>query len=196
MEALKTEESQRLCAEVIEMLRHTAKRIQERTKNIADYIKLSHAPVAFAPCRLAEVVDNVLKILRLPADVKHVALRAEGLDRLPVIQADELRLYAVFYNLINNAIPEVPPGGSVTVGGTAAGDAVTLTVSDTGRGMPPEVREKLFTSRSASRKAGGSGIGMQIVKDAVDSHGGEIRVESAEGKGTTFTIRLPLAPAG
>jgi signal transduction histidine kinase len=62
--------------------------------------------------------------------------------------------------------------------------------------MPPEIRESLFTARTISRKAGGTGLGTKIVKDVVDAHGGQISVESVQGKGTTFRIALPCQPAG
>ncbi|MEK7268342.1 MAG: ATP-binding protein, partial [Nitrospirota bacterium] len=109
---------------------------------------------------------------------------------------DERRLYIVFYNLVNNAVSEMPSGGSITVRGRTerAAGVVLLSVADTGRGMPPEVRDSLFTARAISRKLGGTGLGTKIVKDVVDSHGGQITVESEEGVGTTFHIRLPLHP--
>lgn len=125
---------------------------------------------------------------------KGVALHAEGLELLPVIQADERRLFNAFYNVIDNAIPEVPPGGSVTVRGQveAGAERLLISVVDTGRGMPPEVRDSLFTSQVISRKAGGTGLGTKIVKDVVSAHKGSIAVESELGLGTTVHIRLPL----
>jgi len=137
-------------------------------------------------------------VARLVAEEKGLTLRTEGLDDLPMLMADERRLYNLFYNLINNAIPEVPNGGSITVRGQRApeGDAVLLSVADTGRGMPPEVRDSLFTARAISSKKGGTGLGTKIVKDVVDAHSGRITVESTVGVGTTFLIRLPLRPPG
>jgi signal transduction histidine kinase len=192
------EKSRALCDEVIDLLHDDAKRINDRMREIADCVKGLSAPPQFAPCRPAEVVDNVLKTLRMLAQEKQVSLRTEGLDQLPVIQADERRLYNAFYNLINNAIPEVPAGGSVTVRGQAdpASHAVLFAVEDTGRGMPPEVCDSLFTPRAVSRKAGGTGLGTKIIKDVVDAHKGHITVKSQEGTGTTFLIRLPLCPSG
>jgi signal transduction histidine kinase len=121
-------------------------------------------------------------------------LHAEGLESLPVIQADERRLFNAFYNVINNAIPEVSPGGSVTVHGQVdiGSDTLVISVEDTGRGMPPDVRDALFTTQVVSRKAGGTGLGTKIVKDVVDAHKGSIRVESELGVGTTVHIRLPI----
>jgi len=98
---------------------------------------------------------------------------------------------------VNNAIPEVPKGGSITVSGRTdqGAEAVIVSVTDTGRGMPPEIRDSLFSARAVSRKAGGTGLGTKIVKDVVEAHKGQITVESEIGVGTTFHIRLPLDPA-
>jgi signal transduction histidine kinase len=190
--------SRALCDEVIDILHSDAKRINDRVREIADCVKGLSAPPQFLPCRAADVVDNVLKTLRVLAQERQIELRTEGLDRLPVIQADERRLYNAFYNLVNNAIPEVPAGGSVTIRGEThpASQEVLFAVADTGRGMPPEVRDSLFTTRTMSRKAGGTGLGTKIIKDVVDAHKGHITVESQEGEGTTFLIRLPLCPPG
>ena len=99
--------------ELIEMIRQSSRRINDRVKEIADSVKGLTRPPQFAPCRLADVVSNVYRTLRILADERHVALREEGIDSLPVIRADESRLFNAIYNLVNNAIPEVPAGGSV-----------------------------------------------------------------------------------
>jgi signal transduction histidine kinase len=192
------QESQGRCVEVFEMVRDSARRIQDRVREIADCVKNLSSPLQLGPCRVEVVVDSVVKTLRVLAREKNIALHTEGLDDLPPIRADERRLYNAFYNLINNAIPEVPSGGSITVRGKAEpkSDHITVWVADTGRGMPPEVRKSLFTPRAVSRKQGGTGLGTKIVKDAVDAHGGQITVESQEGVGTTFQIRLPVRPPG
>jgi len=135
--------------------------------------------------------------LDLMAKKKGVALKSQGLTALPPLEADEQRLYNAFYNLVNNALSEVPPGGSVTIIGKAAQTAKVLDISvtDTGRGMPPEIRESLFTARAISRKSGGTGLGTKIVKDVVDAHKGHINVDSTVGVGTTFRLILPLKQA-
>jgi signal transduction histidine kinase len=186
--------------ELTEMIRQNSRRIHDRVKEIADSVKGLTRPPQFAPCRLAEIVSNVYRTLRILADERYVALRAEGLDSLPVIRADESRLFNALYNLVNNAIPEVPSGGSVTVRGRLdeSGKHVLLSVIDTGKGMSPEVRDSLFSYQAISRKVGGTGLGTKIVKDVVDAHGGTITVESTEGKGTAFHITLAIggpAPA-
>jgi signal transduction histidine kinase len=181
--------------EMIDMQLGSAARINHRVKEIADCVKGLTSPPHFVACRLNEIVESVCKTLGVLADEKGVALRMDGLKELPVLMVDEQRLFNAFYNLIDNAIAAVSRGGSVTVKGRLEdAKTVLIAVIDTGRGMPPEVRDSLFTPRAISRKAGGTGLGTKIVKDVVDAHGGTIAVESAEGVGTTFSIRLPLRP--
>ena len=90
--------------------------------------------------------------------------------------------------------PRYHHGGSVTILGKVAKTAhvLDISVTDTGRGMPPEIRDSLFTARAISRKSGGTGLGTKIVKDVVDAHKGHINVESTVGVGTTFRLILPL----
>ena len=179
---------------IMGMVIETAGRIKFRMQEISDCVQGRSAPVRFAPCRIGELVADAYRPLALVAEEKRVALRMKGLARLPPVLADERRLFNALYNLVSNALAEVPCGGSVTVGGTLDRrvGSLTLKVSDTGRGMPPEVRDSLFTEHTISRKAGGTGLGTRIVKDVIDAHGGHIAVRSKEGVGTTFTIRLPL----
>ena len=196
MEGLRTQQSHHVCDEVIRMLRSSSQRIQDRMKGIADYVAVTRAPQKFESCQIAKIAGAVAKSLRLLLKQKQLVLRLEGLDTLPTIMADENRLYSALYNLVHNAVPEVPAGGLITIRGChdTADSFIVLAVEDTGNGMPPEIRENLFTNRLVSRKAGGTGLGTKIVKDAIDVHGGQIAVESQEGKGTTFLIRLPIHP--
>jgi len=189
--------SRELCDEALDMLQEDARRISERVREVADCVKGLSSPPQFAPCQVRGVVENVFRTLDLMAKEKGISLSSEGLDGLPTIEADERRLYNAFYNLVNNAIPEIPPGGSITIRGESdqKGGVLTLSVADTGRGMSPEVRDSLFTSRVISRKSGGTGLGTKIVKDVVDAHKGRITVKSEVGKGTTFHLTLPTHQA-
>jgi PAS domain S-box-containing protein len=181
--------------DLIHMIVTNARRIQDRVREIADAVKGVTSPPHFTPCRLRGIVDGVLDTLRTYAAEKGITLQTDGLDALPVIDADERRLFNAFYNLINNAIPEVPHGGSVTVSGYPGPrpQTVELAVTDTGRGMSPDVRERLFTSQSISTKKDGTGLGTKIVKDVIDLHHGHIMVESEEGRGTTIRFTLPVS---
>lgn len=179
------------------MVQTTSRRIQVRLKQIGDCVKGLSTPPKFAPCILPNVVEAVFTTLLTFAGEKQVSLRIEGLRLLPPIMADEQRLFNAFYNLVNNAIPEVPEGGSITVRGEReSADWILLAVADTGRGMPPELRDRLFSARAISSKRSGTGLGTKIVKDVVDTHHGTITVESEVGVGTTFHIRLPIEQPG
>ena len=180
--------------EAIGMIVNNTRRIHDRVREIADTVKGTISPLRFAPCQIASVAEEVFASLRLYACDKRVTLHAQELHSLPLIYADKSRLFNALYNLVNNAIPETPSGGTVTVGGHEDPDPsiVTLTVADTGNGMPPEICDRLFTKEAISLKIGGTGLGTKIVKDVVDAHGGTISVESEQGKGTLFTIHLPI----
>ena len=187
--------SRKFSRDAIEMIVKNARRIQGRMREIADTVKGISSPLRFVPCQVSEIVEGVFGILRFYATEMEVSLHTQGLDALPPIQADENRLFNALYNLVNNAIPETPVGGSVTIGGSLEldGKTMVLTVADTGGGMPSEIRDRLFTKEAISGKAGGTGLGTKIVKDAVDAHSGTVSVQSERGKGTIFTIRLPIS---
>ncbi|MGB0909481.1 MAG: PAS domain S-box protein [Nitrospirales bacterium] len=182
------------CKELTDMITTNARRIQDRVREIADAVKGVTSVPHFASCHINEVIKGVLKALQVSAKKRGVRLLTQGIDHLPAIEADERRLFAALYNLTGNAIPEVPSGGTVTISGkvNTDGDGLELTVRDTGKGMPPEVQERLFTQHAISTKVGGTGLGTKIVKDAMDVHQGTIRVESKEHVGTSFYLTLPI----
>ena len=194
-EAVRAEQSHLACDEVIALLKNSSRRIQDRMKAIADYAALTRVQQKFESCRIHKIAESVVKSLRKLAEQHHVSLQMEGLQSFPAIMGDDARLHSLLYNLVNNAIPEVPPHGSVTIGGSHCNgdDFIEFYVKDTGNGMAPETRDNLFTNRVVSRKTGGTGLGTKIVRDVVEMHGGHISVQSELGKGTTFQIRLPIA---
>jgi signal transduction histidine kinase len=182
-----------LCDEASELAQNGIRRLHDRVKEMADCVKGLSAPPHFALCKVDPVILEVFQTLQGVAREAQVALRTDGLESLPEFLADERRLYNAFYNLINNAIPETPPGGSITVRGHLDQDTgnIALAVVDTGRGMTPEIRERLFSAKALSTKRGGTGLGTKIVKDVVDAHKGKIWVDSELGVGTTFHLRFP-----
>lgn len=184
------------CQELTRMIVNNARRIQRRVREIADAVKGVTSPPHFAPCKISTVVRAAFATLKTYAAEHAVVLETDGLDALPVIEADEHRLFTAFYNLISNAIPEVPGGGLITVSGEKdnRGEEILVTVADNGRGMCPEVRDRLFHAEAITTKQEGTGLGTKIVKDVVDAHGGHIHVESKLGVGTTFYLHLPVHP--
>ena len=113
------------------------------------------------------------------------------------IFADKERIEQVITNIIGNAIKYTPDNGKITVNiGEKDSKAYTVSVSDTGVGIPKEDLEHIFerfyrVDKSRSTDAGGTGLGLSIAKDIVDAHGGDIKIESEYGKGTTVIITLP-----
>jgi len=191
-------ESFERCNEVAGMVDNSLRRIQDRVREIADCVKGLSTPPEFAPCQLEKVIVEVTDTLKWWSAQKGVSIHTSGLGRTPEIMADERRLFNALYNLINNAIPEVPAGGTITVSTKEEpiGIGLLVTVEDTGKGMPPEIRDTLFTPAARSTKPGGTGLGTKIVKDVVDAHHGKIIVKSELGVGTTFHLYLPLRPPG
>jgi CheY-like chemotaxis protein/anti-sigma regulatory factor (Ser/Thr protein kinase) len=118
-------------------------------------------------------------------------LELESLPQVAVV-ASEIR--EVLTNLIFNAVDAMPQGGSLTIGTRHDGDWIRLWVRDTGTGMPPAVCERVFDPFYTTKGVRGTGLGLSTVFGIVKRHGGEIEVESKEGKGTMFTISLPPTP--
>src|SRR5581483_688991 len=190
----KTEDTRELFDSVTALLNDNMRRIQDMVREMADAVKGMRSEPRFAEAHVGAIVDGVLTTLRPLALDGGIELQTRGLERLPPIQGDERRLYIALYNLVNNAIAEVPRNGSVVISGKldARDGVVRLDIRDSGRGMPPDVRDSLFTERAISRKPGGTGLGTKIVKDVVDAHCGRITVDSREGEGTTFHLILPI----
>ncbi len=173
----------------------SAEKVQVRTKEIADAVKGESAPPLFEAGNFNETAAEVVRSLRLVAQNRHLELLADLDPALPLVQFDRKQIYNALYNLVNNAIPETPAGGSITLRTRAAQkdeSTFLIEVQDTGKGIPERVRLRLFTDEAISTKPGGTGLGTRIVGDVVRRHNGHISVQSEEGVGTTFSIRLPL----
>ncbi|MEB3221876.1 MAG: ATP-binding protein [Candidatus Sericytochromatia bacterium] len=145
---------------------------------------------------IAEAIETVMP-QALRRDVT-LALEPGGPTRL---EADRTRLRQVLVNLIANAVKFTPAGGRVGVRAWREGEAVRLSVADSGIGIPakdlPHIFDRFFrVTRNRSRLQGGSGLGLTIVKQAIDAHRGEIHVESTEGQGTTVYVGLPVTQGG
>jgi two-component system phosphate regulon sensor histidine kinase PhoR len=113
-----------------------------------------------------------------------------------VVRATEEGLDRIFVNLVGNAIKYTPAGGEVTVLPCGSGGEISVAVTDTGIGIPPEALPHLFEEfyrapNARAAKITGTGLGLAIVKELVDRYGGRIEVESRLGEGSTFTVTLP-----
>lgn len=146
---------------------------------------------------LNQLMATVAERVRPTALNHHLTLRPDA--SLPPLAGDRDKLTQVFTNLINNAVKYAPSGGAVTIGTLHEGDTAHLWVQDQGVGIPPEALETVFErysrlESSGSRYIQGTGLGLPIVRQVVQLHGGRVWAESSAGHGATFHVTLPLVP--
>lgn len=150
---------------------------------------------------LAGVVSGAVDAVLPSATAKDIAMQTRLDPRAGPVMADPARLQQVIVNLLGNAVKFTPPGGRVVVGASRAGAWVDIAVGDTGQGMTPEFVGQAFDrfqqqDPSSTRRHGGLGIGLAIVREITHLHGGNVRAESAgPGRGATFTVSLPALDA-
>ena len=161
-------------------------------------IELGKVTLKREPTDLADVLEPVLAIVRPQAEAKRLAVAADLPRGLPTVSADRDRLVQILLNLVDNAVKFTPEGGRVTVTASPWEGMVEVVVADTGVGIPstdlPRITERFYrVDKARSRALGGTGLGLAIVKHLVQAHGGELRIESELGKGTTVSFTLPTA---
>ena len=163
----------------------------------AEAIKLE---VASSTVDVGEVVTSVVATGKMLVGRRTLDVRAET-GELPLVQTDRTKLVQILVNLLANAIKFTPDDGRVTVEARAETDAVVIAVRDTGRGISPDVINRIFepyfqADGSPIREHGGAGIGLSVVRALSDVLGITVSVESALGVGSTFTLRLPTGTPG
>jgi two-component system sensor histidine kinase SenX3 len=145
-----------------------------------------------------DVVNEALARTRLSAEAARIEIVVDKPIELEV-EGDQTLLITALCNLIENAIAYSPAESPVSVSRRQAGDGVEIAVTDRGIGIAPEHQRRVFerffrVDPARSRATGGTGLGLAIVKHVLANHGGEVRLWSSPGIGSTFTMRLPLAP--
>jgi signal transduction histidine kinase len=177
--------------ETLEAITSGAEDVHRYMKFLADAAKGKPIEPVFQPGDLGEAAIRYVAGLEPQARKADVALRVE-VEGQVCCTFDEFLIERAVYNLVNNAIPETPAGGEVSVRVWREGEYAILQVCDTGRGMPRHVLERILAGDAVSTKPGGTGLGTAIVKRVADAHGGRLEGDSAEGKGTAFRLILPL----
>lgn len=143
---------------------------------------------------LNQALEHILAFARHECAQRNVMVHPSYAPALPSIRGRVGELDQVFLNLVNNALDAMPRGGTLTVKTRSTGDAVEVLVQDTGEGISPDHLERIFEPFFTTRRARrGVGLGLAIAHEITGRYGGEIRVESAVGKGTTFIVSLPLS---
>ena len=165
---------------------------------LVEWARIKYASDVFSPAQinLSEYIEKVFQSLNETAAVNNINLNNQIKEDTTVF-ADAKMLISILQNIVANAIKHTEKGGEINISAKTKDDKLIIEVKDTGIGMSQEIMEKLFTPQmktlSETRKKNkGAGIGLLLVKGFLEKNGGEIWVESTEGKGTTFYFTLPL----
>ena len=140
---------------------------------------------------VAPLAERTVALVQADAEAAGLSLRVDVPEGLEV-RADPDLLTQVLLNLVQNAVAATGPGGEVAITARAEGGTVGIAVDDTGRGLTPEEREHMFDPFYTTRRTG-TGLGLAVVHQIVEQHGGRIEVESIQGRGTRITVWLPAA---
>jgi two-component system sensor histidine kinase SenX3 len=182
-----------------ERLSQESQRLARITQDIIELSRLQSSTSLANPTPLAidDVVVAAVNQNRVAADARAIELAVGGSSRAHVYGVESMLVTAVD-NLISNALQHSPERSRVGIGVKVADGAVEIAITDQGEGIPEAELDRIFerfyrVDQARSRSTGGTGLGLAIVKHAVQNHGGEVRVWSQPGRGSTFTIRLPEA---
>jgi two-component system, NtrC family, sensor histidine kinase KinB len=189
-------------AKQVELLieaRESTERLMKLIEHLLSLAKLEegHEPLNLQPFDPAELLRSAVDECAARAEDKHIEITIETTILTPdtKVQVDQTRFLSALNNLLDNAITYTEPGGHVTLSATSQGDNVTLTITDTGIGIPPEHLPHIFDRffRVPESHQGGTGLGLAIVREIIEAHGGTITCQSSPGRGTVFVIHLKSA---
>ena len=186
-------------ADLLYAAREDCARLQDLVNDLLDLSRIQTGKVEMArqPVGVRELLEAAVSAHKVAADEKAVRIFAEPPPADLQVLADTNRISLVLSNLVVNAIRHTPSGGTVDLRSTSSDGTVRFEVKDTGEGVSPEFRERIFEKffQVPGAQTGGSGLGLTIAREIVLAHGGKIGVESDVGKGSTFWFTLPVAKA-
>ena len=176
--------------------------VESITSLVNDLLELGRIEAGFDSQKesvpLEGIIRYTLETMGGQVSEKHLNVNMNWPENIPQMRGNPIRLRQMLDNLIGNAVKYTPEGGDITVELEQQKEQVILRITDTGPGIPPadqpHIFEKFYRASNVPKGVGGSGLGLAIVKSIVDSHQGRIWVESILGKGSTFTVVLPLSP--
>jgi len=185
--------------EVLEAIGADCERLNRLIENLMELSRIESGTiyVEAEPTDVVDLVNEAVKPLKIQAEKQGVKIIEDVEPGLPPVAADYNKSVWVLANLIGNAIRYTESGGTITVSAKQSSKQIIFGVTDTGCGIPKEHQDKIFrkyiqVSDPGKKGSGGVGLGLAIAKDIVMAHGGEIWVDSEEGKGTTFTFNYPV----
>jgi NtrC-family two-component system sensor histidine kinase KinB len=177
--------------EDIGRIQHMADDLLDLARGATGMILMRHVEID-----LGQLIRLVAKTFRLQADKKHVTLSVDISESSPKIHGDPVKLFWAVSNLMANALRYTPEGGTIFISSEHFANAARLNVRDTGPGIAHDIKDHLFERFAQwtvnGSEPGSSGLGLAIVKEIVEGHGGRIFVDSTLGKGTCFTLQLPV----
>ena len=182
----------------LQVIQRESERLTNLVNDVLDLqrIESGRRVFRFEPVSIAEVAHHAAEVFA-GAGAGHT-IAAEVPPELPLVFADPELVHQVISNLVSNAVKYSPEGGPIRIGARAGAGQVTVWVSDEGIGIPAEQLSKIFSrfyrvNDTAARNVGGTGLGLALVKDIVEAHGGQVWAESAPHKGSTFYFTLKCA---
>jgi PAS domain S-box-containing protein len=188
--------------EYLEDILNSGRHLLHLINDILDIVKIQAGKLELNPetFRLADVIHEVRAGVGPLAQNKHIQVRVEIAAGLDAVTLDQQRFRQILYNLLSNAIKFTGDAGNVEIcAGHDGAGCFSLSVRDTGIGIKPEDKERLFKEfeqleSGTARRYGGTGLGLALTRKIVEIQGGGIKVQSEVGKGSTFTVILPLVP--
>jgi len=190
-------------AEYLKDIHESGKHLLSLINDILDLSKIEagRMELEVSTFHLPSALSNAMTLIRERAQRHSITLNLDVDERLGEMSADERKFKQIMLNLLSNAVKFTPDGGKVDVSAKQFDGKIEVAVRDTGIGIAPEDQAVVFeefkqVGRDRMRKAEGTGLGLALTKRFVELHGGAIRLESVPGKGSIFTVELPLAVPG
>jgi NtrC-family two-component system sensor histidine kinase KinB len=182
--------------EVLQSCREDCERLEKLMRDLLDLSKIEagESKPELTPLSAKDLVWACAEGLRPQVEARDVKLKIDVSPDLSYVLADRAQIERVINNLVTNALRHTERGGVITISVNKRETAVVVSVSDTGRGIPPEYLPHIFDKfvQVPDAPAGGAGLGLAISKSIVEAHGGQIGVQSEAGRGTTLTFTLPV----
>jgi two-component system NtrC family sensor kinase len=176
----------------LDLIAGESRRCGDLIKNLLTFSRT--APMNLQPTNLNNVMQTALKLVEHQLEMNGIQLQCNFDRELPPVQCDSAQIEQVLLALIVNAVDAMPKGGNLWLGTRLASSGeLEIEVRDDGTGIPPEIMPQIFEPFLTTKEVGkGVGLGLAISRGIMERHGGRIDVQSEYGKGTTFTLTLPL----
>lgn len=197
---LRPEMSREQSDQIVNNIHNETLRLNALASSFLDLARLESGRVQFRKMRFstADLIYECRDVMMSKAHENNIQIRVDVPGDMPLLEADRDKIKQVLLNLLSNAIKYNRPNGSVIITGNFTDAEVSVTIQDTGMGIPedsiPHLFEKFYRVREHEGKASGTGLGLSICKQIIQGHNGRIEVKSKIGVGTSFTIFLPRAP--